>query len=199
MELTLVFTLGVLMLRFGVLVAGVLFCWFGYRLFAQTSAQGNADISVKDMIKINLQQVGPGVFFSLFGAAILVFSIYKPPVLTAQEVDWMQRVSGAQSAPSVQSNVTIAGARSGTKILDDRADLNQVREQIGFMNRLDASGKVHPDDQLDVARLVRETKLTLMRSVWSDAWGDQAQFVAWARNPALDAPNAEARIFYERH
>jgi len=31
-ELALTFSLGVLILRFGLLLAGVLFCWFGYRL-----------------------------------------------------------------------------------------------------------------------------------------------------------------------
>ncbi len=198
MEVTMVFALGVLILRLGVLVAGVLFCWFGYRLFSQTSAHGNADISVKDMLKINLQHVGPGVFFSLFGAAILIFSVYKPPVLNAQEVGISKRVNDKNAVPAVQGAVTIAGARSGTQILDDNARLNQVREQIGFINRLDLSGKASPDDQLDTARLVREIKLSLMRSVWRESWGDTVKFEGWARNSTSDVPNTEARNYFER-
>jgi len=199
MELKMVFVLGVLLLRLGVLVAGVLFCWFGYRLFALTKAQGSADISIKDMIKVNLQHVGPGVFFSLFGAAILVFSLYKPPVLASQDIALMQGAGAQDTASTVQSTLTIAGVRPGANILDDRALMNQVREQMGFLNRLEAGGKVHPGDQVDTARLVRETKLTLMRAVWNEAWGDQAAFASWARNQSSDTPNSAARDFYERH
>lgn len=198
MEVTMVFAIGVLIVRLGLLVAGVLFCWFGYRLFAQISSHGNAEITVKDMIKLNLQHVGPGLFFSLFGAAILVYSIYRAPILDARTVGNSSHADATMSLPSGQSSITIAGAKSDTQILDDRARLEQVREQIGFINRLDSTGKLQPDDQLDLARLTREIKLSLMRSIWSASWGDRAEFEAWARGSTTGVPNEEARKFYER-
>ena len=49
-DVTTVFALGVIVLRFGLLVAGVLFCWFGYRLFAQISSHGSAEFSFGNVV-----------------------------------------------------------------------------------------------------------------------------------------------------
>lgn len=186
MEVTMVFALGVLAVRVGMLVAGVLFCWFGYRLFAQTNSHGGAEISVKDALKLNIHHVGPGVFFSLFGAAILVYSIHKAPTLEVHET------------PGSIKKTAIAGVQSDTQILNDNARLLQVREQIAFINRLAASGAVSSSDQVDLARLTRGVKLSLMRSLWSVSWGDYAEFEAWAFDPESRVPNAAAREIFER-
>lgn len=210
MEITMVFTLGLFIMRLGLLVAGVLFCWFGYRLFAQTNSHGNAEISFKDMIKVNFQHVGPGVFFSLFGTAILVYSIYKPPILDIRTMadlvhysaTFNNAVAPKENSPpstsSTTSSIQISGAKSETEILDDRAHLGQIREQIGFINRLNANGNLQSDDQPDLGRHAREIKLSLMRSIWNNSWGDKAEFEAWARGKRTGEPNKEARKFYER-
>jgi hypothetical protein len=197
MEVTMVFALGVLAVRVGMLVAGILFCWLGYRLFAQTNSHSGAEISVKDTLKLNLYHVGPGVFFSLFGAAILVYSIHKAPALDVRGPD--VSVSGTpQSTSTATRSITIAGVQSDSQILDDNARLLQIQEQIAFINRLAASGAVPSNDQVDLARLTRDIKLSLMRSLWSVSWGDYAEFEAWTLDPASRAPNAVARKIFER-
>lgn len=198
MEITMVFALGVVAVRVGMLVAGVLFCWFGYRLFAQTKSHGSAEISVKDELKLNIQQVGPGVFFSLFGAAILVYNIHKAPTL---DIDGKGIGIGMPSGPTrvVPQSIHISGVQpSDTQILNDKARLLQLQEQIAFTNRLAASGAVSSSDQIDLARLTRDIKLSLMRSLWSASWGDYAEFEAWALDPASPAPNADALKIFER-
>ncbi len=198
MEVTMVFALGVLAVRVGMLVSGVLFCWFGYRLFAQTTTVGHAEISVKDLLKLNLHHVGPGVFFSLFGAAILVYSIHKAPMLEIHD-----QVPGAPSAtPAAEQattrNTFIAGIRpEDTRALDDKARQLQIREQIAFTNRLAETGTLSDSDQVDLARLTRDIKLSLMQMTWKASWGDYAEFEAWALDPGSRTPNAAARAVYD--
>jgi hypothetical protein len=201
MDVTMVFALGVIVLRFGLLVAGVLFCWFGYRLFAQTSSHGSAEFSLKETIKINFQHVGPGVFFSLFGTAILVYGILNPPVLDQRTVESYSKMSGeanAGAATSSDSSVTIAGLKTDGQILNDRARVLQVQQQIGFINRIDDAGKVHADDQVDLSRHTRDIKLALMQSIWSESWGDRVAFEKWTRDTASGTPNEDARQLFLR-
>lgn len=198
MEVTMVFAIGVLAVRIGMLVAGVLFCWFGYRLFAQTSSHGNAEVSVKDTLKLNFQHVGPGVFFSLFGAAILVYNIHKAPVFEASDLVVNPTTAQPGLVPAVKSSTSIAGARPDSPILDDNASLLQAREQIAFINRLTSSGAVTPSDQVDFARLTRGIKLSLMRPIWRTSWGEYVEFEAWALDPGSRVPNEAAREIFAR-
>ncbi len=200
-DVTTVFALGVIVLRFGLLVAGVLFCWFGYRLFAQISSHGSAEFSLKETIKINFQHVGPGVFFSLFGTAILVYGILNPPVLDQRTVESYSKISGTTNGDTTttsDSSVTIAGLKTDAQVLNDRARILQVQQQIGFINRIDGAGKVDADDQIDLSRHARDIKLALMQSVWSESWGDRITFEKWTRDTASGTPNEDARQFFLR-
>jgi len=201
-ELALTFSLGVLILRFGLLLAGVLFCWFGYRLFSRARAPGGAEISYKDVFKVNLYQIGPGVFFSLFGAAILIYSIHKPPSLDLRDI--LQAGSEAPAtatvaAPgAVQRSVAIAGARNAPASAVDPAELSRASNQVAFVNRIDASGAVAAQDRKDIERMSRQIRLSIMRGVWQPAWGDPADFEAWVRDPGGHVPNAAALAFFDR-
>lgn len=197
MDITMGFILGVFAFRLGMLVAGVLFCWFGYRLFAQTNPLGRAEISVKDAFTLNLHHVGPGVFFSLFGAAILIYNIHEAPTLnTAQSFN--------VAVPTIPTSATtksivIAGSVPDTHVLNDRAQLIEATAQIAFINRLAESGTVSASDQNDLSRISREIKLSLMRPLWTSSWGDYIEFESWARDPNVGSPNVDARRIFERH
>ena len=202
MELALTFSLGVLILRFGLLLAGVLFCWFGFRLFSHAQAPGGAEISYKDVFKVNLYQIGPGVFFSLFGAAILIYSIHKPPSLDLRDI--LQAGSEAPSAATAaapaaaQRSVAIAGARNAPASAVDPAELSRASNQVAFVNRIDAAGAVAAQDRKDIERMSRQIRLSIMRGVWQSAWGDPADFETWVRDPGGHVPNAAALAFFDR-
>jgi hypothetical protein len=198
MEVTMVFALGVLAVRVGMLVSGVLFCWFGYRLFAQATTVGHAEISVKDLLKLNLHHVGPGVFFSLFGAAILVYGIHKAPTLeTHDQVPGTPTATGITEQTATR-DIFIAGMKSeGARSLDDKARQLQIREQIAFTNRVAEAGTLSAGDQVDLARLTRDIKLSLMQMSWNASWGDYAEFEAWALDPSSRTPNAAARAVFD--
>ncbi len=214
MDLPLVFTLGVLFLRFGLLLAGILFCWLGYRLFAHAQTPGGAELSFKDVFKLNLYQVGPGIFFSLFGAAILVYSIHKPPSLDLR--DALQETGAARlpaapaaapgsAAGNVAANpgagprsIVIAGARGAPADTVDAAVLSRAANQVAFVNRLETSGSVAAQDKKDIARMSRQIRVSIMHSVWQADWGDPAEFEAWERDPGAHQPNPRALAFFER-
>ena len=180
MDQSFVIALGLLTLRLAFILAGVLFCWFGYRLFARTRDPSGAELSFKNLVKVNLHQVAPGIFFSLFGAAIIVYSIERLPPVTFNPQDGM-----------------VLGMQSGASDLADRAAVLRASDAIAFINRIDAKGCVADQDRKDIERMSERIRLTLMRSVWQSEWGDPAEFEASLRDPSR-APNPKAKAFFER-
>jgi hypothetical protein len=71
-----------------------------------------------------------------------------------------------------------------------------VREQIRFLNRLTAAA-APAEDRPDFPRLVRETKISLLRSIWNADWGDSVALERWARDPSSAVAHASARELYE--
>lgn len=63
--------------------------YLGFRLFAlmPDMSTGDADIKLPGGVSILLSRVGPGVFFSLFGAVIASLSLYKPVELPVSKSD----------------------------------------------------------------------------------------------------------------
>lgn len=61
-----------------VLIAGVVLSYMGFRLFAlnRISPAGGLEASV-GTYKLRLNRAAPGIFFTLFGAVIICFSIFK--------------------------------------------------------------------------------------------------------------------------
>jgi hypothetical protein len=57
---------------------GVVFLYFGYRLFMAGlwGAAGDVEAQFRDL-KILVRQAAPGTFFALFGAAIVMMTLFK--------------------------------------------------------------------------------------------------------------------------
>ena len=80
-----VFFLGRLAERILVVACGGLSLPFGWHLFKTgVLTDQSAEFSRKE-ISVRLQKVGPGVFFAIFGAAILALSLYRPLVVSDTE------------------------------------------------------------------------------------------------------------------
>ena len=63
------------------LLAAAFFGWLGYRLFSNVATWSSAEIGVCERFRAIFVQVGPGLFSSLFGAIIQVYSLVHPAVL----------------------------------------------------------------------------------------------------------------------
>ena len=59
------------------MIAGLFFAYLGYKLFIN-GVSGNASLSAKkDKISLQLLNASPGLFFALFGALIIIYSVLQ--------------------------------------------------------------------------------------------------------------------------
>ncbi len=164
----------------GVLLGGLLI-YFGYRLFLSLPGRrgresGTGDFSFAGGNKIKLSKVGPGVFFALFGAGLIVFSLMRSVSLTVSPP--------ASNAPAPKPGVVGAstfkfvGAVSVPETEEDRARLRvEAEREITALNRaLDGTSAT---ERPELERAVTAAKLALMEPLWADDWGDIADFRDW--------------------
>ena len=60
------------------MIIGAFICWLGYRLFITGIRKDKAELSfTKGEIKLQILNASPGIFFSLFGAVIIIISILQ--------------------------------------------------------------------------------------------------------------------------
>lgn len=64
--------------KIAVLFAGVTLAYMGFRLFLADKATAAGEFSAKaNLLELKLSGAAPGVFFALFGAAVICFSVFK--------------------------------------------------------------------------------------------------------------------------
>src|SRR5262249_37597658 len=64
--------------RLLIAIGGILALYFGYHLFLSRILRGQDAEIQKGDLKIRLMKAGPGVFFALFGSAIMIYGIVNP-------------------------------------------------------------------------------------------------------------------------
>lgn len=192
----------------GVLIGGVAI-YLGYRLFLklpeQTDSQGK--IILPGGVNIFLSRIGPGVFFALFGAALVAISFQKAVQVELPGVAPIALITTNGTAPagspreSPGKYVGVANHGSG----EENADL--------AARRVDAHGTLHTLNELlahppaglpaeklaDLKLALRDSKLAIVRSVWGTDWGEYGAFRRWllAGEPApVPAGFAAARTLF---
>lgn len=64
--------------KLAILIAGLAFCYMGYRLFLADKTASAGDLTAQSgKYALSLRGGAPGVFFSLFGTILICFSIFK--------------------------------------------------------------------------------------------------------------------------
>jgi hypothetical protein len=164
----------------GVVIGGCSI-YFGYRLFlqaAQHSAGGSATLSLGSKLSFAMQRVGPGVFFALFGAAI---------------------VGSAMSARLETKAPSGSELKYATPAALPEAERLGVRQRIAALNRVPGmlAPSVRPAEREELLRRLDEVKATLVSSIWDPAWGGEdkrTQFQFWvvagARGDSLELAEA---------
>jgi hypothetical protein len=159
--------------RIVAVVIGGVAIFLGYRLFLRTPLRNTSsgDFKLPLNTRVVLTRVGPGVFFALFGTAIVWASFYR-------QIDFRE---GPQNAAIVQG----AGRRfigAGDQITDTWRDSAraELRKHIAVLNT--AELQINPGlSAFERSRLISgidQAKLALMEPVWGD-WGDKARFRQW--------------------
>jgi hypothetical protein len=168
--------------------------FLGYRLFLKIpdyrDAQGEVKLPAMNM-SVTFSRVGPGVFFAIFGAAVLLASYLHP--ITVE--------------PQVQSSTTTGiEAKSGkfegaspTRNEQEPSRTFVVAGTIRSLNGMVSTSR--PENEKDT---IRNAKLVLMDLSWDPSWGDAAVFkeaVMSGRtpsDPSLSEPTRKALAFYSQ-
>lgn len=94
----------ILIYKLSSLITGVILCYFGYRLLLSTVTNSvSANIKLEFFNgKINVSKLTPGMLFSLFGAIILGFTMWKG--IEIKKVPVAQNTTSVQSiAPTIKA------------------------------------------------------------------------------------------------
>lgn len=156
--------------------------YLGYRLFLQMPKrrEGETKLDLPGGISILLSRVGPGTFFALFGAAMIVYSITKP----LEVKDIAENIVTADGGNSLRRDRSLTGlgaANTSDAAGEARRFTIPRNVVIGRLNaiRREAENSKTGSDLLDLQIAVREAKLSLLREDWQPEWGDYDRFHRW--------------------
>lgn len=190
--------------------AGALAIYLGYQLFLHMPSRdrGTGKFELPGGISIYLSRVGPGVFFALFGAAVLGLSFLHG---VSQETTRSEAPTATTAAEggATQAAVTVTAHYSGVTPTTPDGDPLQVEAErtsvlaaIRNLNRVPAG--LRPDltarERLDIEQAISESKVRLLASVWDGKnWGPFAEFQEWVRRGEGDpAPAIRDAVGYFR-
>ena len=186
-------------------LGGALSVYLGYQLFLRMPSRerGEGKFELPGGVPIYISRVGPGVFFSLFGAAILGLSLVH-----GVSLDSTRSLAGAQSATqtaagtpgAVAETTHYAGATElGASLDPQKAEAERIAVGLAIRNINRVPTALRTDlsatQRLDIERAIAAIKLRLLQSVWDrDQWGEFAIFRQWVEQGESDpAPPAIER------
>jgi hypothetical protein len=160
-------------------IIGGLSVYLGYRLFLRIPEQkeGEGKIEFPGGVSIFVTRVGPGVFFAMFGAAIVGLSLQKGIVSSQPRLDG-GRVVYQGIAPTASASAPEAR----------KHDQLKLRSHIEFLNLLPTWVKADLSEAERREVMIRreEIKLLLMEAGWGQDWGSFEAFRLWVESGAQD-------------
>ena len=179
------------------LLAGGLSIVLGYRLFINLpeKTDSSGKVVLPGGVNIWLSRVGPGLFFALFGAAIIAYSFTSTVKVTTEQSTPSAKSSGGASDVLVSSCQEIAAmsGRSADPVAKDVRD-RQIVVLRGVMADLNATivrleREAPPPERDRLIGGVQSAKLLLLLGAWEASWGDPARLRTWINTGAsLPAP-----------
>ena len=182
-------------------VIGGLSIVLGYRLFLALPQERDAAGTVRLPwnISVVFSRVGPGVFFALFGAAVVGFSLQAAVHVeqSGSSIPGSSRTAGGTGTASYSGFgplITSKATDLATRRLAAQVELEYLNTLPGLL-RSDLS----EDQRRAAARVLAWTKLAIMEPLWDSDWGDLARFKDWAevemRGPVPSGLEAAAAFF----
>ena len=181
----------------GVVIGGLLI-YFGYRLFLDVRGKsaregGTGDFTLAGGNKLKLSKVGPGVFFALFGAGLIVFSLTRSVSLTTSGPATAGNPPAAKGAAAAVATVKFMGATSVPETDDERLRRRaEVQSHIVALNKsVDRAGAT---ERGELERAVTQGKVALMEPLWAEDWGDLADFREWLEKRGTPSVGTQAAV-----
>jgi hypothetical protein len=166
--------------------------YLGYRLFLKVPERHDSQgrITLPWNITVLLSRVGPGVFFALFGAAIVAYSLHESVSYTRERSGEATPGKGGTS-PVLTDRVIWGGVALGVTAEPGealKAARLRARLEMEFLNTLPSllRGDLEEDQKRSVSDRVTSLKLGIVELLWGSDWGDFAAFKDWTGGGASD-------------
>jgi len=178
--------------RILLVIVGASAIFLGYRLFMQipNAKAGEGKIELPGGISIFLTRIGPGVFFALFGAGIVAYSVAKPVEFKLGAEVASVQPSGGEAAKNSKSAANSGSAISWSGVSQGAAAAAApaiVATLNGFVET--SRGRLDAARFGELEKAVRAAKLALMLRGWNSEWGDPREFEKWVSEAnAADPP-----------
>jgi hypothetical protein len=175
--------------RILLVLVGALAVYLGYLLFRQIPGvnKGEGKIVLPGGVSIFMTRIGPGVFFALFGVAVIGYSVAKPVQLDMPNVASLSGFGHRSDPLAPTLTAPILGPEPERVIAKLNGLLAEARQ------RLDAPAAA------EFEAAVRYAKYAVMMGGWKAQWGDRTAFERWIReNGDKDLPDdfaAAAMVF----
>jgi hypothetical protein len=179
--------------RILLVLVGALAVYLGYSLFLHipTANRSEGKIDLPGGVSIFLTRIGPGVFFALFGVAVIGYSVTRPIQFTLPTV-------ASASAPVVFSGLGETSASQPPAATAPSVPGLSPEVVVARLNGLldSARQSMSAPAAAEFAAAVRSAKFAVMILGWKPEWGDREKFAGWTRehgdsDPPLDlAPGA---------
>jgi hypothetical protein len=196
--------------RFANVLIGALAIYLGYKLFMnlperREDKKGEMKLMLPGDISVYVSRVGPGVFFALFGTAVVLMSFVSTlqidthkgsaSMITASE---SPRTSGAPPKAGTSVSLSyVSGEVETDRFSTDRAavqrDLVALRGLEASLNDYVETGKgprIEASEANTLLNTLQRVKRSLLLSVWDDKWGDSRHFSQWIQQGAMSPPPA---------
>jgi hypothetical protein len=175
------------------IAVGLMAVYLGYRLFLELPRrrEGESKLDLPGGVSIMLSRIGPGIFFALFGAGMIIYSVTKPIEIT----DIAEQVATAEGGTTSKRSRTLSGLgqQDGTNALPAAVATIDRSSLMIRLNKMEAEAveSKNGSDLLDTTIAIREAKLALMREAWDPQWGDYDRFHRWVTEQFEQDPPPE--------
>lgn len=178
--------------RMLVVLIGGMAIYLGYRLFIKLPNERNSEgkVELPGDVSIYLSRVGPGVFFALFGCAVVGLSLQNAIEWRTSAADaGNPKVASAASAVRSSEFIGIGGA-DADRGRDRTPERARVSRNIRTLERaIDGIAEgLEPQARNDLTQAFDEAKRALILSVWDADWGNAQQFATWALRGGIGEP-----------
>jgi hypothetical protein len=175
----------------GVFIGGFAI-YLGYRLFIKLPEQmdSSGKVVLPGGVSIFLSRIGPGIFFSLFGASIVALSLYQRleiEIPAAAPGEPLQTATANQTR-SIRYFGDASQSNNDERLAAMRSEANRTLYELNRLSQV-LVADLPASKRNDINQAIRESKLALVYSVWGKDWGDFAQFKRWiAQGESVPAP-----------
>lgn len=179
--------------RLLLVLVGAMAVYLGYNLFRQMpnarrgkgADQGEGKIELPGGVSIFLTRIGPGVFFALFGFAVIGYSVTRPiqlnlpaPSATATGVSASSGGGVSYSGVGQRDPGPVARAPSAS-IAGPEPEIVVAKLNGAYQ---EAQKRLNTVEAIELAQVIRAAKYAVMLGRWKADWGDREAFERWARD-----------------